>query len=163
MTGRAPQAPRAPARPSARARSGAALGTALRRAVYLATAALWLTGAGWLWLKRFGQVQGPFGPQPRPLQAALLKAHGAAAMAFLLVLGALLAQHVPAGWKMRRQRVNGAGLLAVNGVLVITGWCLYYLGGDSSRAAASTVHWTLGLALPALVFFHVWNSRRAAS
>src|SRR5437764_1049716 len=41
-------------------------------------------------------------------RALLMKIHGAAAMAGMVLLGALLARHVPCGWKTRASRISGA-------------------------------------------------------
>ena len=46
--------------------------------------------------------------------------------------------------------VSGLVLLGVYIWLVVTGYLLYYAGGDAFRAAVSLGHWTVGLV--ALVF-----------
>jgi len=137
-----------------------ALGPRQKRSLYSVTALLWLSGAGWVWLRYFGQVQGAFGPEPRPLQATMLKLHGAAAMLFLVALGALLPQHVPLGWKTRRQRPSGASLLGICALLTLTAWGLYYAGSDELRPYISWTHTALGLALPGAVALHVWLAAR---
>jgi hypothetical protein len=45
-------------------------------------------------------------------------------------------------------------------LLTVTGYFLYYLGGESARAVSSLSHWILGLILPATLIFHVKPGRR---
>ena len=81
--------------------------------------------------------------------------HGALAMAFLVVLGALY-PHVRDGLKARRNTAWGVALLASLGVLILTGWCLYYLPLNGVAA----VHLWVGVALPLLIFLHAAKGRR---
>jgi hypothetical protein len=126
-----------------------------KRALYLATAILWLSGALWLYYNYFVHVQGDYGPQTHPAQPILLEIHGAVAMVFLVILGTLLTQHVPAGWKQKHQRPSGVLLLAISGFLTLTGWGIYYLVGDNLRRWTSWTHSIVGLALPLIIFIHV--------
>jgi hypothetical protein len=144
-------------------RPAAAMSAPRKRALYGATAVLWMSGAVWLYRRTFCQSQGPFGPEPPAGQAHLLKIHGAAAMVFLVVLGGLISDHVPAGWRMRTQRPTGGSLVGVSVLLAATGWGLYYLGGESSRAAVAAVHDAVGLALPVILFIHIKLAARKRS
>jgi hypothetical protein len=90
----------------------------------------------------------------------LLEVHGAAAMGFLLVLGALLTDHLPRGWRQERERPSGLSLVTLCAILIISGWGLYYFGQEELRAATSWVHSVLGLLLPCAVGVHVWRARR---
>jgi hypothetical protein len=120
-------------------------------------AALFATGAAWLVLHHFFQVPGEFGDEPTSFEPWCLRLHGAAAMAFLVLLGTLLRGHIPGGWRSRRNRLSGVGLVTVNGVLIATGWALYYLGGEAVRPILSIVHWGLGAGLPIAL---LWHARR---
>src|SRR5262245_38745050 len=93
-----------------------------KRLLYLTTAVLWVSGAVWLYLL-----------ETNPGRPLWMKLHGAAGMLFLILFGTLLFQHVPAGWEQDRQRPSGAWLFAICGVLIATGWGLYYIGGESLR------------------------------
>ena len=93
-------------------------------------------------------------------QPWLLKIHGGAAMAFLVALGILIPTHIKRAWQVRRNRANGAFFVTVMGVLVVTGYGLYYFGDDRWRSAASWMHLILGLAAPALLALHIWFGRR---
>jgi MFS family permease len=125
-----------------------------KRALYAVSALLWLSGAWWLYLSLLGrQAEDPTAP-------LLLEVHGAAAMGFLLVLGALLTDHLPRGWRQERERASGLSLVTLCAILIISGWGLYYFGQEQLRAATSWVHSVLGLLLPCAVGVHVWRGRR---
>lgn len=138
------------------------LNRAFRAALYTALALLLATGLAWLVA---GLGQDPFQPAGeggaagwRPLMLAI---HGGAAMAFLILLGALLPLHVQGNWARDRNRWTGIVMLATNGVLIVTAYALYYSGSDLWRGWASDVHIAAGLFLPLWVGVHVWLGRRA--
>lgn len=131
------------------------VGPRQKRILYIITALLWASGAAWLYFRYFGQVQTEFGLQASPVQALSMRIHGAAAMAFLMVFGAFLLEHVPAGWNENRQRPSGSTLLGVCAVLTVTGWGLYYLVDKGTRQWVSVIHGGLGLLLPAIIAAHV--------
>jgi len=151
-----------------RARRLAAIGSARmpdwqRRAVYLATAALLLSGGLWLLLHHYGAVAGEFGPTPSPWEHPLLAVHGAAAMGFLFLFGSLLPVHVMRGLALHRNRATGFALLGLNGLLALSGYGLYYAGGDRLRGAISLIHWLPGLLLAGLLAGHVVIGHRRRS
>ncbi len=115
--------------------------SALRRLLCATLAVLLVSGGLWEWLH----------------SALLMKVHGGAAMLALLLLGAVLASHVPAGRKDARYKRTGIGILAVAAWLMISGHFLYYSGDEVVRQAASYSHLGVGLALPLLLGFHVWR------
>src|ERR1044072_9452214 len=59
-----------------------------------------------------------------------MRIHGAAAMAILVLIGMLLKGHVKYAWRARRNRTNGSVFLTAFGILTITGYGLYYAGGE---------------------------------
>jgi MFS family permease len=85
----------------------------------------------------------------------LMKIHGAAAMLILVLIGRLLALHVPSGWTERRSRKSGAAMLAIGGLLTVTGYLLYYLGDETARQFASWFHLALGIAVPIALGLHL--------
>jgi hypothetical protein len=123
------------------------------------SAALFATGVLWLLFHYFVQVEGEFGASPHALEPWWLKLHGAAAMAFLVLLGTVARDHIPLGWRARRNRSSGAGLVSLVIVLVATGWALYYAGNDSIRGAAGLAHTGLGLGLPLALLVHARRGR----
>jgi hypothetical protein len=42
----------------------------------------------------------------------------------------------------------------------VTGYGLYYAGGESLRAWTSWIHLAVGLALPLLLILHIWLGKR---
>jgi Prokaryotic cytochrome b561 len=116
------------------------LGTWHKRTLYTATALLWLTGVLWLW---------------QPLVPLWMKIHGAAAMGFLMVFGALLLRHVPLGWQQERQRPSGVWLIVLSAALIVTGWGLYYAVDRQVRDWTGKIHWIIGLAFPAIIALHI--------
>lgn len=116
--------------------------------------ALWLSGAAWLLLHYYGQVEGEFGPETNPLEPWMLRLHGLALIPALLGFGGLFVVHFPKGWKGRRQRNIGLGLTALIGLLILSGYLLYYLGSDGLREWTSLLHWIIGLAVPTIFIWH---------
>lgn len=127
-----------------------------KRILYIASAILWLSGTIWLYLRYFTQTHDEFGPLSHPAQTMLLEIHGAAAMAFLIIFGAVLF-HVKPGWLQKRQRPSGLLLIVSCAILIITGWGLYYLGNEHDRDLTSSIHSVLGFLMPVIIFFHVWR------
>src|SRR5438045_1400074 len=84
-------------------------------------------------------------------------------MEFLLRTGMLLGGQVRFAWRTRRNRANGSVFLGVFAVLTITGYGLYYAGGEMLREWTSWIHLALGLALPILLLIHIFLGRRTRS
>jgi hypothetical protein len=143
----------------ARAADTVRLGYWHQFSVYAATAALGVTGAVWLVCHYLLATPGDFGPQPHPMEPWMLRLHGAAAMAGLIVYGSLLPIHVRRAWSLRRNLVLGIAVIGAMLLLTLTGYLLYYAGGEESRAAISAVHWVAGLLAPALLTWHVMSGR----
>ena len=143
-------------------RDGVRLTSRHRLFVYGSSALLFLTGTAWLVAHAWMRVDGEFGDMPHPLERWSLQAHGAVAMLFLMALGSLVRGHIPAGWRSKRSRLSGATMVAASATLIVSGWCLYYVGDDEVRAFTSQVHWLLGLAGPIIVGAHVLGRRSAA-
>jgi hypothetical protein len=131
--------------------------------VYSSTALLFLTGALWLLFHYFVHVHGEFGARPHPLESWWLRLHGAAAMLVLIVLGSLLPIHVRRGWHHRKNIIAGCTLVTVASVLVLSGYALYYFGGEEARPWISALHWVLGLAAPLVLVWHIRLGREARS
>jgi hypothetical protein len=89
--------------------------------------------------------------------------HGGAAMAALLLLGALYPLHARRAWRAHRNRLSGSGMVTINAVLILTAFGLYYLGSETVRPWTSGVHIGFGLLLPAWLLGHVLLGRRSRS
>jgi hypothetical protein len=133
-----------------------------RAALYVVAAGIWSTGALWLTLHYFFQRHAQFGTQANPAEPWALKLHGAFGFAALWVFGLLWGVHIVNGWTSGRRRWSGALLFGLIAVLGLTGYLLYYAGGDDLREAVSTLHWVVGLAAPALFVWHRNVSLRRA-
>ncbi len=127
-----------------------------KAALYAASLTLFASGVAWWALDSFAAQPDEFGGTGKhPAEAWMLRAHGAAAMAILVLLGTVLPVHVKRAWQTRQNLTSGLTLLAGFGLLTVTGYALYYAGGEKLRALASSIHWWLGLALPLLLGWHV--------
>ncbi len=137
-------------------------------AILLATGIAWLVGHE-LWLQ-----QTPFGAQPHPMVAWLLRAHGALAWCVTLMAGVVWQVHVHPAWRsMRRRRhhgdlppirggrlrtLTGATLVLALAVLLGSAIGLQY-APEQAHALLSVTHWVLGLVLAAALLGH-WIARR---
>lgn len=126
----------------------------LRRSFALAGFTLWLSGAAWLIAHYFLQHRGPFGPQPSASEPTWLAIHGAAAFAVIWLLGWITGTHVPAVWPRRSRQASGIALLVIAGLLILSGYLLYYVIGDATRHLLSLLHWIIGLAALPVFFIH---------
>jgi hypothetical protein len=127
--------------------------------LYAAFSVLFLTGCGWLLTDRI--KDGSLDSEAwQGASANLLMLHGGAAMATLMLLGALVPLHIQRAWRSGRNRPTALFMLTFNGLLVVTSFGLYYAGADLLRAWASNIHEVVGLALPVLFLIHVLAGRR---
>lgn len=133
----------------------------VRWTVYACGVACALSGAGWLLLHQFVQVDGAFGPEPHPLEHPALVLHGVAAAAMLWTFGLVWLAHVRRAWGRRTNRRSGGTLVALLAWLAVSGLGLYYLADERWRQVASIGHWALGLFAVAWLPIHVWRGRRA--
>jgi hypothetical protein len=120
-------------------------------------ALLFLSGVAWTYWNDLVPSRGDFEISAK---AWAMRIHGATAMAILVLLGMLLTSHVRFAWRARRNRGNGLLFLTAFAVLAVTGYGLYYAGGESLRAWTSWIHLGVGLAVPLLVVLHVWLGKR---
>jgi hypothetical protein len=140
-------------------------------------ALLLATGLAWLLVHDTWRQQTPFGPQPHPLVAWLLRAHGALAWCVTLVGGVVWQVHVRPAWRAVRRRrahrrragtlrpvrharartVSGALLVIALAVLLLSAIGLQY-APEAAHAWLSATHWVLGVALGVVVIWH-WIAR----
>lgn len=133
-----------------------------RFALYSALGLSFASGFAWWLLDHFGRIEGEFGPAPHPAQAWLLRVHGAAAFASLIVLGTLLPVHVKRAWRAAKNRRSGTVLLSLVALQVGTGYALYY-ADEGLRTLAGQIHFALGITLPVLLAAHIVIGRRITS
>ena len=128
-----------------------------RRLLYGVLALLFFSGVAWAYWSHLVSLPGDF---EMSAKVWAMKIHGAASMTILVLIGMLLSGHVRYAWRARRNRGNGSLFVGAFGVLTVTGYGLYYAGGERLRVWASWTHLGVGLALPLLVILHVWLGKR---
>src|SRR5262245_55756281 len=125
--------------------------------LYAVLALVFLSGVAWAYWNYLAAWPGEF---EMSAKAWAMKIHGAAAMAVLVLVGMLLNEHVRLAWRARRNRANGSVFLSAFAFLTVTGYGLYYAGGERLRAWTSWIHLLTGLTLPILLLIHVLLGRR---
>ena len=127
-----------------------------RRFLYAVLALLFFSGVAWAYWNYLAST----GDFEISAKTWAMKIHGAAAMVILVLIGMLLSAHVRFAWRARRNRANGSVFLSAFTVLTITGYGLYYAGGERLRAWTSWIHLGVGLALPILLLIHIFLGRK---
>jgi hypothetical protein len=125
--------------------------------LYAVFALLFVSGTAWAYWNYLVPESRDF---ELSAKAWAMKIHGAAAMAILVLVGMLLTSHVRFAWGARRNRGNGSLVLGTFAILTITGYGLYYAGGERLRAWTSWIHLAVGLALPLLLVLHICLGKR---
>jgi O-antigen/teichoic acid export membrane protein len=129
----------------------------MRAWIYISAAGCFTTGAVWLALHYFTRHEGPFGPEPHPLEHPVLVAHGCIAALMIWCFGLIFVMHIKRGWYRKLNRITGASVSAMALILLLTGLGLYYLGDETVRANAGLAHWLVGLvaglSLPAHIYW----------
>ncbi len=131
-----------------------------RHWVYWTVAGLFASGVLWLVFHYFLPAQGEFGPAPHPLEHWWLRVHGGAAMLALLVVGSLVPIHIRRGWHQRRNLALGIALSFTLLFLTLSGYALYYFGSEEARPWISMLHWSVGIACPLALVWHIASGRR---
>jgi len=129
------------------------MSTALRRAVYVVCALLWVTGCAWLVGHFFFPVVTDFGLAPNPWEPMILHMHGWVAMCGVFLLGWITAEHISDRWRRSRNRFTGFSLAGFALVLTLSGYALYYTT-DHLHDVAATTHEALGVAAVIIALLH---------
>jgi uncharacterized membrane protein len=131
--------------------------------LYLTSALLLISGAGWLVGRYLLRASGVLGDVPHPSEVWWLRLHGAAVIVFLAVFGALLPGHVVQNWRRRVNRYSGVSVVSIVVLLALSGYGLYYVVDDRQRALISVIHWAVGLAAAGVLALHVVLGKRLAT
>ena len=132
------------------------LPSAYRGWLYGTSSALFVSGVVWAILHRVSLAhQDMTRNWSAALEPWMLKLHGAAAMIFLVVIGALLPIHILKRMATRKNLVSGLVLLGLIGLLTITGYGLYYIGNDTARSFTSLLHLWVGVLAPGILLWHL--------
>ncbi|MGN6525932.1 MAG: hypothetical protein ACTHL8_06055 [Burkholderiaceae bacterium] len=129
------------------------LGPWHRRASYVVLAACGASGLGWFLLLDAWHLE-------PPQVVAWWVLHGLTGLAALVVIGSVLATHVPAAWRHHRNRGLGGTTLALFAVVLATTGLLMY-GKEDWHAAAHWLHVIAGLAVAAAFTLHAVLGRRS--
>jgi ABC-type transport system involved in cytochrome c biogenesis permease subunit len=73
----------------------------------------------------------------------------------LMSFGALLAAHIPYGWKSTRSRKSGLFISILVLLQIILGYLLYYLANETVRQYTGYVHIVFGLVMPVALYIHL--------
>jgi len=135
-----------------------------RLSVYIVGLGLWVSGSLWLVLHYFLTQETAFGPSPHPLEFWSRAAHGAFGFAALWLFGMLWGTHIVDGWRSLRRRWSGSAMFAIFAWLVVSGYLLYYLGGEQTLAVTTLLHWSIGVFCPLPFVLHRFaaSARRSA-
>ena len=133
-----------------------------RRWFYGASALIFGSGAAWLLFRFVLRRPGEFEDLPHPGEPWSMRVHGGAAMLFLVMLGTLVRSHILHGWRLGRNRFSGITMIAIMVLLTLTGYGIYYAGGERIRPILSVLHWGIGVALPAALLWHILVGRRCS-
>lgn len=82
--------------------------------------------------------------------------HVGAAMLVLVAIGALLPVHVRNEWNKRRNRRSGIGIIALVGLLALTGLGNLYAGAPLLSKTTCMTHIFLGLAVSIVACLHIF-------
>lgn len=126
-------------------------------------AVLLFSGLYWALIHYLGESMGFDPREALAANALLMKIHGGAAMIALIQLGSLLPGHVRVGWRGALNKKTGILMLVLAGLLIGSGYLLYYAGDEMVRQLSSYVHLCLGVALPLPLVAHVWRARATAA
>lgn len=102
------------------------------------------------------------GLSENPLQVWWLRLHAGTATAAIWLLGYMSAIHVQRNWGTGQRRNSGLLFVTAFGLLVLTGYLLYYVDADRPAALLSNIHWIIGLCAPAAFVLHRSAKRRRA-
>jgi len=126
---------------------------------YSILALSFVTGIAFWLFRRFGMVEGDFGPESHFLQYPLLQIHGLSAFLMLMSLGAIFASHIPKTWSSKRARKSGLSILIFLIISIITAYSLYYLVNENWHEWLGNGHAIVGFLLPIILFVHIRLAR----
>jgi len=132
----------------------------IKAILFFAVVNSWFTGVLFFILNRWFETETDFGFQKHPWVFPLLRFHGAAAFLMIFLYGVLLSTHVPKSWPTRRSRFFGIMLLSQQGLMILTGYLLYYLGDPTHKEITMYVHTTLGFTYPLVLLIHILTGKR---
>lgn len=135
------------------------LSAARQWALWLTVLLLTVTGAVWLWAEYLYQPADG-GMEAYEIKHYAMLVHALFALAFVYAAGTLLYTHMQMAWRQQRNRASGAVMTAFAAVLVLSGYGLWYAGGETLRPLSEWAHWVTGFGLPPLLLLHALLGKR---
>jgi len=126
----------------------------IRWALYGIGASVWASGVLWWVFDHYFLRQTNIGIEQNPLQVWWLRAHALTATLAVWLLGYLCAVHVQRNWSGRLRRNSGLLFVSAFGVLVLSGYLMYYVDADRPAALIAQFHWIVGLCAPLAFLIH---------
>lgn len=123
---------------------------------------VWVSGVLYWTYDHYMLRHTDIGISENPLQVWWLYLHAGTATAAIWLLGYMSAIHVQRNWGGGQRRNSGLLFVSTVGVLVVTGYLLYYVDADRPEALISSIHWIVGLCAPAAFLLHRSVSLRRA-
>jgi len=117
---------------------------AFRSALIWVFGLLWVTGCLWLVLHFVFEQRTDFGVIANPWEPTAIRVHGLLAVAGVFMLGWITSQHVIEALSQARNRGTGISLAAIGAILVLSGYALYYVTGDTLRGNIALLHEAIG-------------------
>lgn len=122
--------------------------------------ALWITvfmlvatGAAWLWAE-YAYMPAEDGMEAYELKHYTMVVHAGFALLFVFAAGTLLYTHMQAAWLQGRNRFSGVIMAGTASVLLLSGYGLWYAGGETLRYLCEVSHWATGFAIPVVLLIH---------
>lgn len=118
-----------------------------------------LSGAVWLWAE-YAYTAAEGGTEAYEIKHYAMIVHAAVALLFVFAAGTLLYTHMLAAWRQQRNRITGVIIAATALLLTVSGFGLWYAGGELLRNVSELTHWITGFAIPLVLLAHAIVGRR---
>jgi hypothetical protein len=133
----------------------------IRWTLYVIGLSVWASGVLYWTFDHYMLRHTDIGLSENPLQVWWLRLHAGTATAAIWLLGYISAIHVQRNWRPGQRRSTGLLFLTAFALLVVTGYLLYYVDADRPAAMLMSIHWIVGLCVPAAFLLHRgWQRRR---
>ena len=131
-------------------------------AVWLSSGLVLITGTVYLWMKYWLPAADPFSVIHHPLQPLFLKLHILTAPLMVFALGSIGLRHVWLHYAtgVRQGRRSGMGTAIVIIPMVLTGYLIQAVTGETALRAIALIHIGTGLAYGLVLLLHQVMVRR---
>lgn len=135
------------------------LSPARQWALWTIVAALLITGVAWLWAEYvYAPAEGDI--ESYEIKHLALVVHAAFALLFVFTAGTLLYTHMQTAWRQQRNRITGILMASTALVLTVSGFGLWYAGGETLRNVSEIAHWLTGFGIPVVLLVHMLYGQR---